>query len=288
MMNTAQSKKGRILITGITGFVGRILQQNLEENGYEVWGISRSDSREERVFQADLRNYEQTVKAIEAIPDFSLVIHTAALAHNNKKQRGDSYLDINTSITRHVIDAVIEKNPVFIYISSVSVYGEADRKMPIVVEDELRPASEYGKSKVACEKMVQDSLLKHHHLLRVAPVYDETHSKDIRKRVFFPLQNRFKMVLKPAPLHSFCHLTKLSETVLNLVDNQVLESSIVNVADSLPCDQNELAARFKGINVIIPLKLIERLYPLTILVPKAYRYAVQCLYCKLFKSNIYA
>jgi len=288
MTNKVQGRKGRILVTGIAGFVGRILQKNFEENGYEVWGISRSDSREERIFQADLQDYEQTVKAVEAIPDFSTVIHAAALAHNNKKQRGDSFLGINTSITRNVLDAVIEKQPVFIYISSVSVYGEADRKMPIVVEDELWPASEYGRSKVACEKMVQDSLLKHYHLLRIAPIYDETHTKDIAKRVFFPSQNSFKMVLKPAPLHSFCHLMKLSQTVLQLVDNPVSESSILNVTDPLPCDQNELAARFKGINVIIPLKLVEFLYPLTFLVPKKYRYAVRCMYCKLFRSTIYA
>jgi len=287
-MDEDRSKSRRVLITGISGFVGQILQQKFEENGYDVWGISRTDSCNPKVLQANLQNAEQTLQAVEAMPSFSTVIHAAALAHNNKKQQGDSFFDINTSITRNILDAVIVKQPLFIFMSSVSVYGEANRMVPIVVEDELRPASEYGRSKVACEKMLQDSGLAHYHLLRVAPVYDETHSKDIRKRVFFPFQNSLKMILRPAPLYSFCHLVKLSEMVFKLVENQVLESSIIHVTDTHPCNQNELATRFEGIDVIVPLKLIELLYPLTFLVPKSHRYAIQCLYWKLFKSNIYA
>lgn len=287
-MNENLNSRRRILITGITGFVGAALRTFFVKKGYEVWGISRNISSDKHILQADLQNFEQVVLALKKMPKFSTVIHAAALINNDKKKRGDSFMHMNPAMTRHLIEAVIDRQPVFIFLSSVSVYGEANRILPISVEDEVRPGSEYGRSKLECEEVVRKSGLKHFHILRPAPVYDETHPMNIKKRVFFPFQEKFKMVLLPSPSYSFCHIDVLLNTALNLLDHQTKENMVYNVTDSLPCRQNELAARFEGINIYVPLALTKLFYLLTFLMPKTYRYAVQCLYCKLFKSNIYA
>ena len=42
----------RVLITGVTGFIGRRLAEVLDEGGHEVWGLSRNpDQAKQRVPQ---------------------------------------------------------------------------------------------------------------------------------------------------------------------------------------------------------------------------------------------
>ena len=101
----------------------------------------------------------------------------------------------------------------------MAVYGEDGREGPVGVEPDLRPATDYGLSKQKCELLILQSELTHCYILRLAPVFDETHLRDARKRAFLPGISKIKLHLSPPPSYSLCHIDTLTKTVLNIIDN---------------------------------------------------------------------
>ena len=57
-------KNKRILITGITGFVGKALSNRLKSLGAVVYGISRSVNNDAKNLNADILDYPQINKFI--------------------------------------------------------------------------------------------------------------------------------------------------------------------------------------------------------------------------------
>lgn len=278
----------RILITGSQGFIGKALTLSLRDAGYDVWEIARSGLQEDsQVVHADLLDLEQTCKAIESVPPFTTLIHTAALAHAQRPPSGESFLSINTKITNNVIQALGRRNPRLIFLSSVAVYGEDNRHDSVSVTDDLRPATDYGKSKALCEKLILESNLNNCDILRLAPVYDEAHMSDVRKRVFLPGPFTIKIWLTPPPRYSLCHINTVVQSILDILARQSDGRRIHNVADPVPYDQHELASWFPGKAIPVPICLIRLFYWLAGLLPRKCRYALRCFYWKLFQSNIY-
>ena len=281
------SDKQRVLITGSQGFIGKALSKSLRSSGYEVWGMDRSVAQDEHVVQTDLLDLHQTRDAITKIPPFSALIHGAALAHGQRPPPGESCLTINTKITKNIIQAFGERTPRLIFFSSVAVYGEDGRRDPVSVKAELHPATEYGKSKVICEQRILESNLEHCDILRLAPVYDETHMNDVRKRVFLPGPFSIKMCFIPSPRYSLCHVDTVVQTVTNLLARPPEGRRIFNVADPTPYDQCEISSWFPGKGIPVPIGMVRPFYWLTLLLGKR-SYALRCLYWKLFRSNTYA
>ena len=185
----------RILITGITGFVGAKLKKLFLEQGFDVWGISRQRSLDRKVIQGDLSSHESTAQAFSEFPDFSIIIHAAALAHSSNKSPQQSYLKVNSDITKNFLQCIKGKKLRIIFLSSVAVYGLDGREYPVTTDDKKRPSSEYGLSKLECEEAIQQSGIEDYYILRPTPVFDDDHMDDIKKRVYFPGQNLIKLTI---------------------------------------------------------------------------------------------
>ena len=278
----------KVLITGINGLIGSALNRALTEKGYDVWGIDCVRTPKGQVLEADLLNPEETLQAVAQVESFDVVIHTAALAHGEKTPSGASVYRMNTEMTRNLLEAVKPHSPQFIFFSSVSVYGEDGRLGPVRATDKPKPSSEYGRSKLACEKMLLGSSLKDCDILRLAPVFDESYLINVRRRVFLPGLPRVKMRLYPSPKYSFCRLDTVVQTVFGLLDSQPSGRQILNVCDPDPYDQCEIASWFPGVSISIPVCLLKPLYGLLFLLPSQSGYAKRCLYWKLFCSNVYS
>lgn len=280
-------KKHRILITGCEGFIGSTLKHALIENGYDVWGIDVSDKSGNQVIAADLLDVIAAQQAVEACLPFSILIHTAALAHGQDMASGDSYVRINTQMTDNLLKAIEGQDPRLIFLSSVAVYGEDQRSTPVSTNDEVRPATDYGRSKLQCEKLVIESNVKNCDILRLAPVYDETHMKDVKKRVYLPGPLKIKLRFWPSPLYSLCNIETVVQSVLNLLNQPPCGHVIRNVADPRPYSQNELLTRFPGISLPLPTFIFKPFYYATYLLPNRIGYPCRCTYWKLFGSNVY-
>ena len=116
-----------ILITGGTGLIGRELQRNLKERGYETAVLSRSrKGGDDRTFYWD---YEKGILDEEALVFADAIIHLAGeniSARRWKPEQKKRILDSRVKTTDLLVEKIMEsekKPEVFISASAVGYYG---------------------------------------------------------------------------------------------------------------------------------------------------------------------
>lgn len=157
--------KQKVLITGITGFVGSHMADLLLEKGEtEIYGLKRwnlsrfrnirhllHDARV-KLFDCDITDPVSTRKIIKEIrPD--KIFHFAAESFVSPSWDHPShYMDVNFKGTVNLLEAIREAgiNPRFQIAGSGEEYGEIhENELPITDESVLRPVNPYAVSKVA-------------------------------------------------------------------------------------------------------------------------------------------
>jgi GDP-4-dehydro-6-deoxy-D-mannose reductase len=154
----------RVLITGVTGFVGgHLADALLERGGVELFGSSRSpatnrlpESCHDRVAlracdPCDGASVEALLREVR--PD--QIFHLAGYAHAGRSiQEPDAAWAGNLTATRTLYDAVHRwgGKPRILYVSSGFVYGDVDADNRAFVEDHpLQPITPYAASKAAAD-----------------------------------------------------------------------------------------------------------------------------------------
>ncbi len=163
-----QLSERHIYITGVTGFIGAYLKRYLKVAGYSVTGVSRIvELADGNIQDCDDRF---SVKLIDYASLHSMaksghlngvtIVHCAGRAHVMRETAESAereYLRFNTEVTRQVRDAAIVGNVhQLIFLSSIKVNGEVSIN-PFSALDEPQPEDAYGRSKLASEKLLQDS-----------------------------------------------------------------------------------------------------------------------------------
>jgi nucleoside-diphosphate-sugar epimerase len=277
----------RILITGSLGFIGRTLTGALRASGAEVWGLNRAQGPSHHYLQANLLDVDQTCAVLGSAPEFDTVIHLAALAHGQKPPVPWTTLSANTAMTKSLLAGLGQRQPHFVLFSSVAVYGEDRREGCVDLKADMRPATDYGLSKKVCEELLFASLLTSVDVLRLAPVFDETHLGDVKKRVF-ALRLPIRVRILPPPQYSLCHLDTAVSKVLSIVRRGPQGRNHLHVADPEPYSQRHIADWFQGPSMPLPAALFQPFYLLARIVPGRRAYQLRCLYWKLFCSNVYS
>jgi len=153
----------RILITGITGFVGGHLTEALRaEGGHTITGYARhpdwSPAWAHLTGAADLRAGEVGDKpAVERLlhdvrPDW--LFHLAGFASpNESKKEPDRCWADNLDGTRSLYDAILASGlkPRVLFVSTGLVYGDAEGEGPLDETALLRPETPYAASKAAAD-----------------------------------------------------------------------------------------------------------------------------------------
>ncbi|MGH7343183.1 MAG: GDP-mannose 4,6-dehydratase, partial [Candidatus Rokuibacteriota bacterium] len=151
----------RLLITGITGFVGSHLADQALAHGATVVGSLRRTSKLDNLehvrdrielVEADLEDVHATRRLVEAArPDW--VVHLAAQssASASWKEPAET-LRINTVCQINVLEVLRTRpgTPRCLVIGSSDEYGFVrETELPITEDSPLRPLSPYAVSKVA-------------------------------------------------------------------------------------------------------------------------------------------
>lgn len=206
----------RVLITGCTGYIGSVLATQLQKSGYEVVGVSQNNRSLSWIKSFDLLDEESCMTNLLGLKDIDVVIHAAAVAHSNLLESNRDVFFSNVRMTHNLIASLKNHNAHWIYLSSVSVYGNLDRNLPIQVDANPVPATKYGASKLASEKFLLHSL-DCVDIFRLAPVFDCENLNDISKRVFFP-KTSIRMELYPPPSYSFSPLQLVIDNIIGAVE----------------------------------------------------------------------
>jgi len=155
----------KILVTGINGFVGGHLAEQLAAKGNSVVGVGmdqelnkRLDAHVSDYYQCDLSDTEQ----VRSLPLANVdgVINLAGLAAVGLSfDDPELYMRVNTSVLRTICDVALEQHADqlrILAISSGAVYS-SKQAMPLTEESLLDPqSSPYSASKIAMEEVAQE------------------------------------------------------------------------------------------------------------------------------------
>ena len=153
----------RVLLTGITGFVGSHLAERLVADGVDVHGIAFEPPPHPNlsgivsrvtIHRADLSDAEALRAAVSAArPD--AVVHLAGQAIPSLAQRDAAgTVQVNVVGTANVL-AALEPGTHLVYASSADVYGLPEA-MPVNEDAPPRPTNVYAASKAAAEALVRE------------------------------------------------------------------------------------------------------------------------------------
>jgi nucleoside-diphosphate-sugar epimerase len=152
----AEGEGKRALITGLSGFTGRYVAQELRAAGYQVFGtITPGQPAGEGEYAVDLLDRAGLAAVIRDVqPD--VVAHLAAIAfvaHGDV----DQVYRVNVVGTRNLLDALAaaaHKPSAVLLASSANIYGNTE--VGVIGEDvPAAPANDYAVSKLSMEYMAR-------------------------------------------------------------------------------------------------------------------------------------
>lgn len=229
--------KGKVLVCGGTGYIGSHTTVELLNQGFDVMVIDNlSNSREEVVHSIrqitgktfEFRNLDllDLIKLNAEIKDnkFDAVIHFAAFKSVNEsvtnpikyyRNNFDSLINLADCCNAHNI-----RN--FVFSSSCSVYGNAD-KLPVDENAPLKKAeSPYGYTKQVSERILED-------------ISNVTSLKTIALRYFNPVGAHESALIGEYPLNAPDNLVPvITQTAIGLRESMSVFGNDYDTADGTP------------------------------------------------------
>lgn len=148
----------RVLITGVSGFLGGRLARRLQARGDTVVGTTLGEPMAPldgvQTVELDVRDEASVHQTIEDA-DPELLFHLAGLTQvGGSWERMAEYYQVNVEGTAHVVRAAAGRRIVF--ASSAEVYGQVpEADQPITETRAVAPRNPYALTKAAAELMVE-------------------------------------------------------------------------------------------------------------------------------------
>ena len=231
----------KVLITGISGFVGSYLAEALLQDGHEVFGFLRQSNRlnypsvkrlaGRAVFLYGSLLDPQAVRGAvrEAKPD--AILHLGAVTPVAYSfEHPVEVTETNYLGTIHLAEAAMKECELkrFIFASSMETYGFQTKRTPFVETDELHPACPYAVAKVASENYLQYLFYAHKF---PAVSIRQTNCYGRRENDYFIVESTIVQMLKggdvnlgdPRPVRNFLFIDDLVSLYKHLL---VADSSV--------------------------------------------------------------
>jgi nucleoside-diphosphate-sugar epimerase len=146
----------KILVTGASGFLGRSILACSNFSDLEISGTMRSTGNKvqfSKIKIYKIMDINSSTVWKEAVNGKQVVIHTAAMAHNNSLAYNESALkevNINgtVNLAKQAAEAGVQR---FIFISSIGVNGSVN-VTPFSYKDKPNPTSAYAITKYRAEQ----------------------------------------------------------------------------------------------------------------------------------------
>lgn len=228
-----------ILVTGITGFIGRALTSRLSHK-HRIIGVGRSSSAHIPLLSSYL--------PLDQLPEYTLelqetnkvrcVVHLAAAVHDMKgkltyAQYSEANVDLTLDMCKFASQIGVKK---FIFISTIKVLGESTSEGEKFNKDSLpNPVDDYSKSKFEAECVVRKYCADNginYVIIRPVLVYGNTASGNLglfSKLVKMGIPMPIKLIRNQRSLISI-------ENLLSLID-RCAESDFANNKTFLAADE---------------------------------------------------
>ncbi|MEG0051010.1 MAG: NAD-dependent epimerase/dehydratase family protein [Terrisporobacter sp.] len=223
----------KVLITGVNGFIGSNIYNGLQDK-HNILGISQSISSKvcDQYIHCDLTDKKKLEEVIKAHSDVDVIVHCAALAHNKGNDLSkERFMKVNYEVTKYLVDLSNEYLELkhFIFLSTISVYGERIDKDVYIESDECYPKSPYAVAKKMSEEYIQGNCKSPYYMLRLAPVYSDEFRLNIQRRT--EMKGFNYIVGNGSNKLSLCNVKNIVCAVDKMIDGCVKENEIYNISD---------------------------------------------------------
>lgn len=257
-----------LLITGATGFIGSHLVETALQKGYRVFCVVRAtsdlsviDQKRVHLIKADLSNFEELKKAFAGLNhNFDYLIHAAGMT---KGKNLDEFMQANYKGTEHLLSALQNSTHLLpkklIFLSSLAAAGPTALGSVIQINAN-KPITDYGKSKLAAEAIIQKSNIPYI-TLRPTAVYGP------REKDIFTLFKILKKGINPViGFHkqelTFIYVKDLVELIFLGLDSETQNETFF-ISDGKVYDKLQLAQyiesnlKKRAIKITLPLWFIK-------------------------------
>jgi nucleoside-diphosphate-sugar epimerase len=148
----------KALVTGATGFVGSHLVEALVRQGDEVTALVRSPRKAALLRQLNVRQVAGGLENLEALRQAvsgqDVIFHVAGLVAARDEAE---FFRANRDATARLLEAIRDAGtrPRFVLVSSMAAGGPAPLGAPLAGSEPPTPVTQYGRSKLAGEAVVQ-------------------------------------------------------------------------------------------------------------------------------------
>lgn len=271
-----------ILITGGSGFIGKALINKLSSYDYNIITVSRTGISLKNNFNIDLFEPEEVNNFILSQKKIDTIIHCAAALNKSSTPRKIKTSEYNSKIVNNLVSAFCGVQPHWIFLSSISIYGDDYENEYISIVNSPLSSDHYGEGKVKDEKKLLVEC-KNLDILRLMPVHSISNSINLKKRVFIPGTSlRFK--ISPSPLYSLCDVDTATDKILDCILH--FGGLRIHQIGDEPISQNNLADKFNGPLIPIPKIIFDFLLKI---IPKKITFfkTLRLSLYKISQTNIY-
>ncbi|MBU0636244.1 SDR family oxidoreductase [Candidatus Micrarchaeota archaeon] len=220
-------KKKRVAVIGASGFFGKPLFVELQKS-FDVTGTFQNNHQQgleplDITDSSGINNFFSRFK-----PD--IVVHLAAIVNVDECEKNPSKaFSVHVTGTKNIVNACQKNNARLLYFSTDFVFD--GQKGNYSESDSPNPINEYGKTKLAGEKIVQK--LSNSLIVRTSTPY----SKDLESKKFIPfvIQN----LSKGLPVNAFTDQIRSPSLVENVAESvrMLLEKEVTGIVHVVGASQ---------------------------------------------------
>ena len=237
------SKKYRILITGVAGFLGSHLSEKLIEQGHSIVGIDNmiGGYKDNVLDKVEFHNVDccDFAKIKKIMKNIDVVYHCAATAHEGLSVFSPYEITRNNYLASVSIfsAAINEKVKRIIFCSSMARYG--DQQTPFNEEMKPKPVDPYGISKVAAEDVlinlcelnnVEWVIAVPHNIIGPRQIYSDPYRNVVSIFINRMLQGKAPIVYGDGEQkRCFSYIDDCLSCMIPMLDQKDLNKQIINI-----------------------------------------------------------
>jgi UDP-glucose 4-epimerase len=251
----------RVLITGVTGFIGRYTARQFSEAGWTVIGLGtrplENSPRQDLAIYHSLKLPSAELSALIKSWQPDVCIHCAGRASVDLSVSDPaSDFQSGVSLTFSLLDALRNHaaHCQLLLLSSAAVYGDPEH-LPITESHLTRPISPYGFHKLMSEQLCQE-FFQLYQLPTASVRIFSAYGPGLRRQVLWDICRKAlihgKVQLRGTGQESrdFIHARDVAQALLLLVQNASFEGEVYNLANGV-----ETTIRTLGESVLKSLNL---------------------------------
>ena len=236
-----------ILVTGASGQLGKTLNDVKLE--YPKLDFVFLDSK-----QLDITDNLSIEKAF-TLAHFDFCINCAAYTNVEQAEKTPEIaFKVNAEGVKNLALACKKNNVTLIHISTDYIF-DGEKTVPYTIEDTPNPINQYGKSKLAGEKYIQEILNKYF-IVRTSWLYSKIHGNNFYKTILQKAKNGDLIKVTDEQIGCPTDTINLAKFTLNIIDRKDHSKSILHFTDRLPMTWYDFAESIISYNKMDSSKLL--------------------------------